>query len=94
MQFDKSTILDLLRQQGKNDQADQDSPTRSTPTSTPTCSNGSALTPRSCWAGSPAACPEASHLHPLLQEPTFQPQAEGISRPAATPPPRQPSTTT
>jgi hypothetical protein len=23
MQFDKSTILDLLRQQGKNDQADQ-----------------------------------------------------------------------
>jgi hypothetical protein len=23
MQFDKSTVLDLLRQQGKNDQADQ-----------------------------------------------------------------------
>jgi uncharacterized protein YidB (DUF937 family) len=26
MQFDKSTILDLLRQQGKNDQADQELP--------------------------------------------------------------------
>ena len=36
------------------------SPTRSTPTSTPACSSGSAWTPTTCWAGSPAAYPEAS----------------------------------
>ena len=60
MQIPKDKILEMLQQQGDSDKADQakqELPDQSTPTSTPTCCKSSASTPRSCCQSSAATSP-------------------------------------